>query len=177
MLIPFLTILLYTIFVFLTVFSQKTVISIYLFSLLSLPLFVIYQQYNASDVALTEIAIGSFLSFFIFHSTHIKTYEHGANRKGSMSEIIPMAVICLALFCLMVFLGVMIENIAIESVYSSQYNAKTYTQTHINNTVTAILASYRGFDTLGETLIIATASFGLPTILHHSTPKKPHLKP
>ncbi len=177
MLIPFLTILFYAIFVFFTVFSQKTVISLYFLSIISLPLFVIYQQYNASDVALTEIVIGSFLSFFILHTVHTKTHEHGANKKSSKSEIIPMVIICLSLFCLMLFLGITIESLITKSIYSTEYNTTTYSQTHINNTVTAILASYRGFDTLGETLIIAVSSFGLPTILHNSIPKTPTRKP
>ena len=76
MLILILALSLYSISVFFTVFSQKTVISLYFFSFLSIPLFVIYQTYNASDVALTEIIIGSFLSFFIFYTTHRKTSEH-----------------------------------------------------------------------------------------------------
>jgi multicomponent Na+:H+ antiporter subunit B len=178
MLILILALSLYSISVFFTVFSQKTVISLYFFSFLSIPLFVIYQTYNASDVALTEIIIGSFLSFFIFYTTYRKTSENSDSKAANLSEIIPMIIICVALFFLMIFLGFTLNDISSSNTYSMLYNKNSYFQTNINNTVTAILASYRGFDTLGETLIIAISSLGLPTILNNSTtPKKLNLKP
>lgn len=45
----------------------------------------------------------------------------------------------------------------------AQYINNTYQDTGIKNIVTAILVSYRGFDTLGEVLVIFTA--GLSVIL------------
>ena len=176
MLTSILALFLYLIFVFFTVFSQKTVISLYFFSAISIPLFLLYQTYNASDVALTEIIIGSILSFFIFYATHRQTVESSISQKIHISKIICASIICITLFFLMIFLGFTLENVASSGTYSTPYNENAYFQTNINNTVTAILASYRGFDTLGETLIIAVASLGLPTILH-STQKKPSQKP
>ena len=173
MLITILALSLYSIFVFFSVFSQKTVTSLYFFTFLSIPLFILYQTYNASDVALTEIIIGSFLSFFIFYTTHSNTLKTCIDQKMHISKIIFMATVCITLLLLMVFLGLTLESIASNNTYSALYNTNSYFQTNINNTVTAVLASYRGFDTLGETLIIAVASLGLPTILHNVTRKKP----
>ena len=36
---------------------------------------------------------------------------------------------------------------------------------HIPNVVTTVLASYRGFDTLGETIVVFTAGLGVLVLL------------
>ena len=46
---------------------------------------------------------------------------------------------------------------------SDRYIAKSYKETGSQNFVTAVLADYRSFDTLGETVVIFTA--GAATIL------------
>ena len=45
------------------------------------------------------------------------------------------------------------------------YLNRNYGETHIPNVVTSVLASYRGFDTLGETTVIFTAGVGVMAIL------------
>ncbi len=46
---------------------------------------------------------------------------------------------------------------------SPRYIQAAYTKTHTPNIVTAVLADYRGYDTLGETVVIFTA--GMAVIL------------
>ena len=75
--------------------------------------------------------------------------------------------ICIAIFCILLYAALMLDEISSLKSYSIYYNLNTFEDTHISNTVTAILASYRGFDTFGETLIIATSSFGLLGILKY----------
>jgi multicomponent Na+:H+ antiporter subunit B len=48
---------------------------------------------------------------------------------------------------------------------SSQYLLNSPTEVGIPNVVTAILASYRGFDTLGETAVVFTAGVGVILLL------------
>jgi multicomponent Na+:H+ antiporter subunit B len=45
------------------------------------------------------------------------------------------------------------------------YLLRNYEETHIPNVVTSVLASYRGFDTLGETTVIFTAGIGVLLLL------------
>ncbi len=46
-----------------------------------------------------------------------------------------------------------------------EYLAGSLPQTGIPNVVTSVLASYRGFDTLGETTVIFTAGIGVLLLL------------
>ena len=48
---------------------------------------------------------------------------------------------------------------------AKQYIERTPDEIHIPNIVTAVLASYRGYDTLGETAVIFTAGVGVLLIL------------
>lgn len=54
-------------------------------------------------------------------------------------------------------------NSAPNSHVSPRYIEKSYEETHSPNIVTAVLADYRGYDTLGETTVIFTA--GLVTVM------------
>jgi multicomponent Na+:H+ antiporter subunit B len=46
-----------------------------------------------------------------------------------------------------------------------QYIEEAVEQTHTPNIVTAVLADYRGYDTLGETVVILTAGLAVILIL------------
>lgn len=48
---------------------------------------------------------------------------------------------------------------------SPRYIEDAYAETHTPNLVTAVLADYRGYDTLGETVVIFTAGMGALLIL------------
>jgi multicomponent Na+:H+ antiporter subunit B len=46
------------------------------------------------------------------------------------------------------------------------YLANAYEETQVQNAVTAVLASYRGFDTLGEATVVYGAAVGLLLVLN-----------
>jgi multicomponent Na+:H+ antiporter subunit B len=50
-----------------------------------------------------------------------------------------------------------------------QYIEGAVPQTHTPNIVTAVLADYRGYDTLGETAVILTAGLAVMLILPRAT--------
>jgi multicomponent Na+:H+ antiporter subunit B len=52
------------------------------------------------------------------------------------------------------------------------YIARSVPETGIPNVVSSVLASYRGFDTLGETLVIFTAGIAILMLLKRSPPKR-----
>ena len=84
-----------------------------------------------------------------------------------MKKIISFKGIVAAVFCLF-FFGVMMHTSFFLPTYNeidspvfnhvaSRYMAKSEEETDSPNMVTAVLADYRGFDTLGETTVIFTA--------------------
>ena len=105
-----------------------------------------------------------FLTFFFFYITHRKT-GNILPEKQRIVSIFLIGACVLVLFIMMLYVGYLLETISLEQDYSVYYNSQSHKQTQIANTITAILASYRGFDTMGETLIIATSSLGIATIL------------
>ena len=48
---------------------------------------------------------------------------------------------------------------------SPRYIQDAYVKTHTPNVVTAVLADYRGYDTLGETVVIFTAGMAVMLML------------
>lgn len=53
------------------------------------------------------------------------------------------------------------------TIASSYYIEHAYEQTHTDNIVTAVLADYRAFDTLGETLVVFVAGVACAVLLGH----------
>ena len=56
-------------------------------------------------------------------------------------------------------------NAAPHQYVAPRYLAESYDKWHIPNAVTMVLASYRGFDTLGEVVVIFTGGLGVLLIL------------
>ena len=55
-----------------------------------------------------------------------------------------------------------------------RYLAESGEVLHIPNVVTTVLASYRGFDTLGETIVVFTAGLGVLLLLTGITRTRKH---
>ena len=53
-----------------------------------------------------------------------------------------------------------------------QYLKEGPEKTGVPNVVTEVLASYRGFDTLGETTVVFTAGIGVIALLRRGKPRK-----
>ena len=53
------------------------------------------------------------------------------------------------------------------------YVERTEHDIHVPNVVTAVLASYRGYDTLGETVVIFTAGIAVLVLLRGSRKRRP----
>lgn len=57
-----------------------------------------------------------------------------------------------------------------------RYIEKTHEETGVENMVTSVLASYRGFDTFGETTVIFTAGICVVLLLRENKSKKKRKK-
>lgn len=135
-----------------------------IYSLVSAGFFVVT---DAVDVAFTEASVGAGISTLLLLSTLTLTgrYESPSRHQSLVALIVVTVTGALLLY-----------GIVDMPLYGS---AETPVSTHLNpyfieksgeeigipNIVTSVLASYRGFDTFGETVVIFTAGIGVLTLL------------
>jgi multicomponent Na+:H+ antiporter subunit B len=134
-------------------------------SLISVSFCCLYVILNAPDVALTEAGIGLFLSsailLFCINNSSEKVYKKNTKAKNIFYAIV-FFIIFLIIFRLLNELEFFIENPFFNNSKNSLrtlYLDKSQDQIGVENVVTAVLASYRGFDTMLETYVIFITSF------------------
>jgi len=134
-----------------------------IFSLLSAGLFTLM---DAVDVAFTEAAVGAGVSTVLMLGTLSLTVREERERP---LRILPFVIVFLTGGAL--FLGTLEmpaygdPAATIHQYLAPDYIAGTEAEFGIPNIVTAILGSYRAFDTLGETAVIFTAALGVMALL------------
>jgi len=127
----------------------------------------LYLVMDAVDVAFTEAAVGAGISTVLMLSTLALTSRTEKSHKKL--SVMPL---------LLVFItgGVLVYgtfdmprygdiNAPIHQHVANHYIEKSAAEVGPPNIVTSILASYRGFDTLGETAVVFTAAIGVLAIL------------
>lgn len=130
------------------------------FSLLSALLFV---TLDAVDVAFTEAAVGAGISTVLMLGTLALTARF--ERPSSHSPAIPLFVV-LVTGAALVYGTLDMPNFGDPNAPAQVHVAPDYFERSqheigVPNMVTAILASYRGYDTLGETAVVFTAGIGV----------------
>ena len=151
-----------------------------IFSLLSAGLFVIM---DAADVAFTEAAVGAGISTVLMLATLALTYS----RTESKDEATPSHKPWLPLLVVIVTGGLLIygtadipafgdPNAPAQKHVAPYYLEKSLPETGVPNVVTAVLASYRGFDTLGEVTVIFTAGIAVMLLIGGRRQEKPRTK-
>ena len=158
------------------IFSRDLIISVSLLSVFSLLVAGLFVFMNAPDVAITEAAIGAAIST-IFYLAGI--FIVGKEVKLQPTKPIITCVLCILFVILAAYA---IQDIALigdinspaNSHVANYYINDSYQEMGVKNIVTSILASYRGFDTLGEVFVIFTAGAAVTLILgSNSSAKKP----
>lgn len=134
-----------------------------IYSLLSAAFFV---SLDAVDVAFTEAAVGAGISTVLMLAGMLLTARR---EKPFESRRVPVARLAVfatgaALIYATIDMPAFGDPNAPANAYVGQaYVEETPNDIAVPNIVTAVLASYRGFDTLGEVLVVFTA--GLTVIL------------
>lgn len=118
---------------------------------------------DAVDVGMTEAAVGAGVSTVLLLSAlHLTRTEEGEARH---SNILPLA--------LSLITGVVLvygtwdlplygdPDTPVQNHVGPYYLENSIEETTIPNVVTSVLASYRGYDTMGETTVIFTAGIGV----------------
>ena len=137
-----------------------------LYSLLSACLFVLF---DAVDVALTEAAVGAGVTTILFLGGLALTKpEEKPIRKGRAASAL---AVTLSTGALLIYATLDMPHYGAADTPVQQHPLRaaiiesTERDIEIPNMVTAILASYRGFDTLGEITVIFTAAVGVLALL------------
>lgn len=147
----------------------RSIIYLAIYSILAC---LVYLLLDAPDVAMTEAAIGACLTTVILLTIAHK-FE-GAVMISTKQSSYLAAILCSALGMSLLYLGYNITEYgsynAVHGGDSKYYLANTKAEIGINSVVAAILASYRGFDTLGETTVVMMA--GLASLMILSSREK-----
>ncbi len=122
---------------------------------------------DAVDVAMTEAAVGAGISTVLLLGT--LALVRSEEMKPLHKPYLPMAV-ALATGAALVYGTLDLPAFSDPQAPIHQHVAPRYIndgprETGIPNVVTAVLASYRGFDTLGEVTVVFTAGIGVIVLL------------
>lgn len=135
------------------------------FSLLSASLFVVM---DAVDVAFTEAAVGAGIStLLMLAALHLTTVTEKASQPTL--QLLPLMIVIVTgaalIFGTLDMPAYGDPHAPIHHHVADYYLEHTDHEMHIPNVVTAVLAGYRGFDTLGETVVVFTATVGVLLLL------------
>lgn len=156
------------------IFVKDLMSSIMIFSIYSLVMAIEWVRLNAVDVAITEAAVGAGISTVLFMAvlSRTRSVEKVKGKPALPALLIAGAVAALLLYGTADLPGLRDPNLAPSAHVAPKYISDSYQETGVTNVVTAVLASYRGYDTLGETTVVSTAGFCLVLLLRQLTKKR-----
>jgi multicomponent Na+:H+ antiporter subunit B len=141
---------------------QDVLASVIAFAAYSLGISLLWIVLQAPDVALTEAAVGTGVMTILFLVTLARTSRPQTDR---LTEPINVRTVLLV-GAFVALLGVSLPALpaigdpsapVVSYDVTQHYLANAYDETGVKNAVTAVLAAYRGFDTLGEAVVVLTA--------------------
>jgi multicomponent Na+:H+ antiporter subunit B len=143
--------------------AKNLVVAVMLLGIFSLLLAVNFFLLDAADVALTEAAVGAGISTVLFLGALFLTSDR-ENRPSSRRLLSLLVVISAA----MVLVYATFDKprfgdpeAPVLKHVGPWYLEETPEYIDIPNVVTAVLASYRGYDTMGEVFVVFTAGIGV----------------
>ncbi len=145
----------------------------------SLIMALVWTTLNAVDVAFTEASVGAGITTVLMLAALSRSLrrEDGApgetalrERRHARAKSLVLFVVVLLTFGALVYGTTDMPdygdpNAPAQTHVAPRYIEKSVEETGFENFVTAILADYRGYDTLGETTVIFTAAMGVILLL------------
>ncbi|MCZ6886835.1 MAG: DUF4040 domain-containing protein [Rickettsia endosymbiont of Ixodes persulcatus] len=146
------------------IFAKDLLNAVIASSVFSLLIGISYLIMDAPDVAMTEAALGACLSTCVYLNLLRKLPPDLKNIKRT--NIIPASLICLVFIIILTYMGLELPNYGDDNAPLHMHSSKYYIENTtkdigIPSLVAAILASYRGYDTLGETSVILIAGIAV----------------
>ncbi len=153
--------------------SRNLFDNVILLSIFSLLMAMIYLVLGAPDVAITEAAIGAGISTFLFLGTLLLTGEEEKKVPVAVSSVLVILMTGGALIYGVLSLPAFGDIAAVTNHHLvPEFLNESEGKMGIPNVVTSVLASYRGFDTLGETFVVFTAAISVLLILRKDKEEK-----
>lgn len=162
-----------------TALLRDTLAAIIVFAAYSLGMALFYTLLLAPDVGLTEAAIGAGVTTILLLVTITKTTRPRTEEIFAAVNW-PAAAVSAGLAVVLLFVvgAIPAENFLGGTTpatgaagtpgagVTGHYLASAYEQTGVKNTVTAVLAAYRGFDTFGEAVVVFAAGVAVVVVFH-----------
>ncbi len=127
-----------------------------------------YILVDAVDVGFTEAAVGAGMSTAVLLGAMLLT-ARTAKPEKPFSRLGPF-IVCLAVGVMLIYATIDLPALGDPASPANAGVGLTFLQvnwydTGVPNVVTSVLASYRGFDTLGETAVVFTAGLAVALLL------------
>ena len=141
--------------------------TVMLFGIYSLLSAIIFLLMDAADVAFTETAVGAGISTVLMLSALSLT----GGQEQPVQKFRPWPLVLVTVTGLVLVWGTDdlpeygAADAPIHQHVAPRYIEVSPDEIGIDNLVTAVLASYRGFDTLGEVVVVFAAGLGVLVIL------------
>ena len=147
--------------------NQSPLAVVILAGIYSLSICTLFVILDAVDVAFTEAAVGAGISTVLFLAVTRPQDEPGQQYQWPSAGAVAIAV----------FMGVLLvfgtldmpwygdPSAPVHQHIAPRYLNQSGTEIGIPNVVTSVLASYRGYDTLGEVVVIFTAGISVFILL------------
>ncbi len=128
---------------------------------------VVFTLLDAVDVAFTEAAVGAGVSTVLLLGTLALTTreEKVAKQKNAFALLAVIATGGALIYGTLDMPHYGDANAPVHTHVADRYIEKSGEEIGVPNIVTSVLASYRGYDTLGETTVIFTAGIGVILLL------------
>ncbi|GAB7011993.1 DUF4040 domain-containing protein [Halolamina salina] len=144
--------------------------SVVAFGAYSLGIAIVWVFLRAPDVGLTEAAVGAGVMTVLFLLTIVKTEHRETERTFERIDLraagVAVALVLVLSTTLFALPAVGDANSAVsDDDVTEYYLDNAYEETEVKNAVTAVLAAYRGFDTMGEAAVVYSAGVGLLVVL------------
>ncbi len=154
-----------------TAMLRDVLSAIIVFAAYSLGMALLYAFLLAPDVGLTEAAIGAGVTTILLIVTLSRSSR--PEQVPQFESIHWPAAIVVGAFVVAVAWTTMqlpplgsTEAIAwANEAVTQHYLAMSYAETGVENTVTSVLAAYRGFDTFGEAVVVFTVAISVLLVL------------
>ena len=142
-----------------------------IYSLLSASLFL---TLDAVDVAFTEASVGAGISTLLMLASLklVGRYEQPKRYKPALALGVVLVTGALLIYGTFDMPSFGSADAPAHQHVAPRYIQDSMTEIGIPNIVTSVLASYRGYDTLGEVLVVFTAGLGVMSLLRVSRQTK-----
>jgi multicomponent Na+:H+ antiporter subunit B len=141
--------------------------AVVLFSVYSFLMATVLFALDAVDVAMTEAAVGAGVSTVLLLGALylVGGMEAKPPARPFLPLVVSIAVGGVLAYGMQGLPAFSDPQAPIHTHVAPRYLGQAVQETGVPNVVTAVLASYRGFDTLGETLVVFTAGAGVIAFL------------